>query len=85
MPESVEHAERDASSPQLEEARRAYQRGDFASVRRVARGLLREEKSEEVRAEAELILCLVRPDRAAIILALACLAFFVAVLWAYVF
>ncbi len=68
----------------LHKAQAAYSRGDYASVRITLRGLLAQDPPDDVRTEAEQLLGRLRPDRAAVVLALGCLAFFLLVFWTYV-
>ncbi len=64
-------------------AERAYDRGDYAETRRLARSVLEGEASTEEKARAEELLGRLRPDRAAIGLLVACLLLFLLVLSTY--
>jgi hypothetical protein len=68
---------------ELESAEAAYQRGDFAETRRLARSILGGPAPVTDKIRADELLGKLRPDRAALGLLLACLIFFVLVLSRY--
>ena len=72
-------------SSDLTQAREAFVRGDFATVRRAARAALTTgELSDKEKAEVEELLARVASDRAVVALLGACVAFFLVVVLLYV-
>jgi hypothetical protein len=71
-------------SADLEAARAAYERGDYAETRRRARAALAAAGSDSEKEEARLLLARVSNDRAVLILMGACLAFFAVVVLLFV-
>lgn len=68
---------------ELESAEQAFQRGDFAETRRLARSVLRGAAPVTDKIRADELLGKLRPDRAAIGLLIACLLFFALVVSRY--
>jgi hypothetical protein len=68
----------------LEQAREAFDRGDFAEVRRRARAALTDGGSDAEVAEARELLARVASDRAVVALLGACVAFFLVIVLLYV-
>ncbi len=68
---------------ELEAAELAYDRGDFAETRRLARSVLRSPAPSPDKIHAEELLHRLGPDRSALGLLLACLLFFALVLTRY--
>ena len=67
----------------LTRANDAFERGDYATVRRDLRALLAGSPAPDVRTQAEELLARLAPDRAAIILAIGGLLSLVAIAIAY--
>jgi len=68
---------------ELQAALRAYDRGDFAETRRLARSILSGDAPTTDKAQAAEILARLRPDRANVGLLVACLVLFLMVLARY--
>lgn len=82
----VSRLSEDRHKTQLEEARRAYDRGDFRRVRADVQALLRDpDTPDDVRPQARELGARLAPDRAAIVLVGLCFALFVFLLAVYVF
>jgi hypothetical protein len=72
-------------SSELDRAREAFVRGDFANVRRAARAALAAgELSDKEKAEADELLARAASDRAMTVLLGACVAFFFVIVVLYV-
>ncbi len=70
-------------SRELEAAERAYDRGDFAEVRRCARAVLASDASAPDKIRAHDLLSRLAPDRAALVLLAACVLLFIAIVVSY--
>jgi hypothetical protein len=69
-----------ALDPKLVEAARAFERGDFTTVVRLARAARRDAKSDETRRAADELLARLRPDRLFVAITAGCALFFVLLL-----
>ena len=67
----------------LEEAERAYDRGDFAETRRRAQAVLASDASAPDKVRADDLLARLTPDRGALVLLAACLLLFVLIFVSY--
>jgi len=67
----------------LRAAQLAFERGDYAETRRLAQSILATDTTPDARTEAEELLKRTGHDRVAIVLALACLVFFLVVFLSY--
>ncbi len=66
------------------DAQVAFDRGDFATVKRRLRPILDEDTTSEIRRDACALMARVGNDRAAVVLTIGCVIFFLAVVAQYV-
>lgn len=67
----------------LEAAEQAFERGDYAEVRRRARAALSQARTDEEKERARELLASVSNDRAVFVLLAACVVFFVVIILTY--
>jgi hypothetical protein len=73
----------DQTADPLRAAQLAFERGDYAETRRLAQSILAGEATPDARTEAEDLLKRTGHDKVAIVLAIACLVFFLIVFLSY--